>query len=114
MALDIAEERAQDVVVLIPTGRLDTNTAKAFDVRLNALITEDQGAVVIDMQGVDYISSFGLRAILSGAKKLAAQRRRFVLCSLQSDVLNVFQISGFIKIISVVDNRPAALEQTAG
>lgn len=109
MSLEIHEEQVGAVHVVIPTGRLDTNTAKLLDERL-ASVTGAQGCrIVIDMTDVDYVSSFGLRVLLMAAKKVSAKDGRLVLCGLKHDVLNVFRISGFLKILTVVDDRDAAL-----
>lgn len=107
MNLEIAVERGEDLVVLVPTGRLDTNTAKLLEERVTEATAADTH-LVIDMEGVDYVSSFGLRVILMAAKTYAQKSKSLVLCGLQKDVMNVFRISGFLKILTVVENRAAA------
>lgn len=107
MSLEIAVERVDGVVVLVPTGRLDTNTAKLLEEQVTAASAGDTD-LLIDMGGVDYVSSFGLRVILMAAKTYGKRAETLVLCGLQKDVENVFRISGFLKILTVVEDRAAA------
>ena len=109
MTLDVTAETVGETVVLSPDGRLDTNTAKEFDERVSEVLAEPPERLVVDMQGVDYVSSFGLRVILSTAKRMTATGGELVVCGLQPDVHTVFRVSGFLKVIKIADDRQSAL-----
>lgn len=100
--IDITERNEDGLTVIEPRGKIDTLTAKAFEAHLKRHIDEGTGPVVIDMSGVDYVSSFGLRSLLVAAKQLAPAGRKYVLFALQPPVHDVLRISGFLKIIAVV------------
>ena len=110
MHLDLA--RFVDVVVLSPKGRVDHTTAEALKTSLVshlARCAQGQDHVVLDLAGVDYISSAGLRVLLVAAKKSKAAQCKFALCSLQPAVREVFEISGFGTIIAIHADRAGAL-----
>ena len=65
--------------------------------------------MILDLESLDYISSAGLRVLLTGAKRLKAKRGKIVLCSAQRHVKEVFDISGFSMIIKVFNDEEEAL-----
>ncbi|MEM8813694.1 MAG: STAS domain-containing protein, partial [Pseudomonadota bacterium] len=71
------------------------------------------GPLLVDMKGIDYVSSFGLRSILIVAKKMAPFGRKFVLFSPNPSVYDVLRVSGFLKIVTVSESREAALIEVA-
>jgi anti-anti-sigma factor len=97
------------VSVLDAAGRIDSTTAKPLEEKLLALIKEAPSALVVDFAKVDYISSAGLRVLLVAAKQSKAAQCRFAICSLKSQVREVFDISGFGSIIAIHPDRAAAL-----
>ncbi len=109
MEIDVA--RIGQGVVVSVTGRMDTITAPVFQQRIEQLIDQGEKNVVVDLKGLEYVSSAGLRSILIGAKKTKAEGGRFSCCSLQAMVGKVFDVSGFRSIISVFDSREAALNK---
>ena len=95
--------------VVLPEGRLDFGAAPAFQVHIEQLIVAGSAQLLIDCVGLEYVSSAGLRVFLRAAR--AAQRAgiAFGLCALQPAVREVFQLSGFDRIITVHAGRPAPL-----
>lgn len=93
--------------VLVLQGRLDTATAPAIEERLLGLI--GQGGVIADLSAVRYVSSAGLRVLLKAAKQAKQAGHPFALVGLQEAVREVFEISGFDRIIPAFDSRAAAL-----
>jgi anti-sigma B factor antagonist len=101
------------VSVLDAAGRIDSTTAKPLEEKLLALIKEAPPALVVDFAKVDYISSAGLRVLLVAAKQSKAAQCKFAICSLKSQVREVFDISGFGSIIAIHPDRAAALAAAA-
>ncbi len=66
---------------------------------------------MLDLSGVDYISSAGLRVILVAGKKLRATQGQLVLCGLRDEVRGVFEMSGFLDLFAVTANAEEALAQ---
>lgn len=81
-------------------GRLDTLTSPELDRAVKPLI--DLGAVIeFDCEKMEYISSSGLRVILSTHKQLAASGGRFIVRNLNSEVRSVFDITGFSRLLNI-------------
>ncbi len=107
--IEVAEEREENALVLIPAGRIDSGNARAFE----SLVTERIGAgehqVIVDFSRLDFISSSGLRVLLIAAKTLKIHKGAIALCSMKDHIKEVFQISGFDRIIPIRDTRQSAL-----
>ena len=69
--------------------------------------------LLIDCSGVLYVSSAGLRVLLTGAKKTKAAGGSLSCCALQPMVRQVFELSGFGSFLPVYADRTAALEALA-
>lgn len=97
-------------VVASVRGRVDTVSAQAFEKELSGALNREETLLVIDLSGLEYISSAGLRVILSAAKTLKARGGDIRLAATQGSVKKVFQISGFFSLFKHFDTRDAALE----
>ena len=81
-------------------GRLDTLTSPELDKAIKPLI-EPGAVIVFDCEKMDYISSSGLRVILSTHKQLAASRGRFIVRNLNPEVRTVFDMTGFSRLLNI-------------
>lgn len=106
--MEIKEDKSGDAAVLIPVARVDSATAKAFEGRVLQAVNSGAPKIVVDFCELDYISSAGLRVVLVGAKMTRAPRR-FVLCGMKPHIREVFDVSGFAKILNIQPDRAAAL-----
>ena len=111
--LKIDREVFGDVVVLAPHGRVDTATAKAFEAALLEAVGGGARRLVLDFGALDYISSAGLRVVLLGGKRLKEANGSLALCGLKPTIRDVFEISGFLALFRVADDRPAAIAALA-
>ena len=107
--MDIGESKVDSVFVLEPRGRLDSANARSFEERVVAALDQGESALLIDFAGLDYISSAGLRVLLMGAKRLQQSGGAIALCALNPSIHEVFEISGFLTIFAVHNDRAAAL-----
>ncbi len=107
--LSIGEEQTANAIVLEPSGRLDSVTAKDFETALIGKIDAGAKRVVLDLGQLAYISSAGLRVLLIAAKRLKSVGGALVLCGLNPSVREVFEISGFVSILEVHPDRDTAL-----
>ena len=85
-------------------GKLDTNTAQEADKTINQLIDDGNHKLKIDFSELLYISSAGLRIMLSVSKKLKQLSGNLTLCGMNETVKEVFEISGFTMIFNIEDN----------
>jgi anti-anti-sigma factor len=107
--MQLTEELQEKCRIVAISGRLDTNSYAVLEGRLMDLIGAGETRFVADCAAMDYVSSSGLRVFLMVLKKLRAQKGRFVLCSLNDRIREVFAISGFSGIFEVYPDRAAAL-----
>ncbi|MDE0161892.1 MAG: STAS domain-containing protein [Acidimicrobiaceae bacterium] len=107
--MEISAERDGRAVIARANGRIDSSNSREFHSSLEAAIDKDDPAVVLDFEAVSYISSAGMRVILLTAKSLQSSGVRFVLCSMNESIREVFKISGFDKIIPIHGSQSEAL-----
>lgn len=111
--MEISEEQNGGALVIAASGRIDSNTANLLEAVLPARVLSSE-ATVMDLGGVSYVSSAGLRVLLKGAKTAKASGHRLVLSGLAPSVREVFDISGFSAIFTIADDVDAALAAIGG
>ena len=114
-AVDIGERRQANILVLAPVGRIDNLTSTEFQARLLAAVTSGSADVIVDFSGVEYISSAGLRALMT-ASQMKPKERRLAVARLNAVVHEIFTISRFshlIPIFATVEEASAAWEAPA-
>ena len=98
--------------VVTPRGRLDHENCEPFQ---NDLATEldacarDGAALVLDMSGLEYVSSAGLRCLMIAAKHAASRANRIVVAAPQPVVAEILQISRFNLVLPVFGTTREAL-----
>ena len=105
--MDITEAQEGTRAVAVLDGRLDTATAAMTEARLIEMLKGGQG-LIADLTAVRYVSSAGLRVLLKAAKQAKTAGVPFAVVGLQAPVREVFEISGFDKIIPSYASRAEA------
>lgn len=85
-------------ITLTLNGRLDTATAPILEKEVDELA--DATELVLDFKDVAYISSAGLRVILK-AQKYMNKQGKMKLVNVNDDVMDVFDITGFLDILTI-------------
>ena len=98
MDIIVVEENGAKVVNI--NGRLDTVTSPDLEKAVNPLIGIGQ-TVVFNCEKMEYISSAGLRVVLSTHKLCSASGGRFIVRNLTTEVKSVFDMTGFSKIMTI-------------
>lgn len=80
-------------------GRIDTTTAPAFEQEIKSSI-EDVTELVLDFKDVEYISSAGLRVLLS-TQKIMSRKGSMKLVNVSEDVMEIFEVTGFSDILTI-------------
>lgn len=109
--MQIFDSKQENTLVLEVRGRLDALTAGALEEECDTWIKKGEKDLLLDLGGVDYISSAGLRAILLIGRKLQAISGALRFCNLGGMVKEVFSISGFNSMFSIYASLPEALQQ---
>ena len=97
--MNIEIKKNADELVLVITGRLDTITAPALDKTINENLGETKN-LILDFKSLEYISSAGLRVLLSAQKKMQ-QVGMMKLINVSEEVMDVFEITGFADILTI-------------
>ena len=97
--MTIERKTENDVVTLTLAGRLDTATAPELETEVDACagVVKD---LVLDLKDLEYTSSAGLRVILK-AQKMMNKQGSMKLVNVNEDVMEVFDITGFLDILNI-------------
>lgn len=107
--MEIRQEKKGEVIVLNVSGRLDATTATELESSLVPLIEKDGKKIVLDLEGLEYISSAGLRILLLGMKMIKKVSGQMVICEMRDHIREIFEIAGFLPIFTIVDTQDDAL-----
>jgi anti-anti-sigma factor len=99
--MDVSHRTEQDVTIVALSGNLDSNTSPVAQQAIDGILAGGCRKMVVDFSALDYISSAGLRVLLGAAKKLQGSGGALRLFGLNETVREVFDISGFSKILTV-------------
>src|SRR5438874_6259879 len=99
--MEIGERRLGSLIVLRPVGRIDTMTSPAFQERLLAVVESGLVDIVVDFSAVEYVSSAGLRGLMTAAK-IKPKELRLAAIGLNPVVQEIFTISRFHHVLPVL------------
>ncbi len=109
--MEIQVRKEGNGIVVSVKGRMDAVTAPEFEKNLSDWISQGENAFLVNLAGLEYISSAGLRSILATAKKLKEKQGKVLFTGLQGPVEEVFKISGFYSIFKIYASEEAALKE---
>lgn len=110
--MEITRETIGGATVVKPIGRVDSNSARDVEAALLPLFDE-AAPVLVDFEGLTYISSAGLRVLLLAARRSKASGVALALCGMSKPVEEVFAISGFAKLFRILPGRAEGLAALA-
>jgi len=108
--IDITSRDEGDIKVVVIEGKLNTGASPDAEAFINDLIDDGVTKILLNLEDLDFISSTGLRVILATGKKLSEMGGKLVLCSPNHTVSDVFRMSGFNQMFSVLDAEEDALK----
>ena len=97
--MEILKNKNDSSLVIALEGRLDTTTAPQLEAELNSSL-EDITELTLDFENLKYISSAGLRILLA-AQKTMNKQGSMKLQNVNSDIMEVFEITGFSDILTI-------------
>lgn len=107
--MDLKEIKHEKCRIVGIRGRLDTTNYSILEKKLMEIIDGGEINIIVDCYEMDYVSSSGLRILLMTLKRITAVRGKFVLCSLQPNIREIFEISGFTNIFEIYPDQHTAL-----
>ncbi len=100
--MEIVKKNNGDGIVLELTGKLDTNTAPELETAItNLLVSDEVKNLELDMAGITYLSSAGLRVLLATQKKINSLQGQLVITNASKTLKEVFEITGFMGILTI-------------
>jgi anti-sigma B factor antagonist len=111
--LDIHETESGGVWIVAFSGRLDAEGAESADAAVAQVLDRGVTRLVLDLTGVSYISSGGLRTVLSSAKRTKAAGGATRVAGASLMVRQVFDLSGLTQLIALDDTAEAAVRALA-
>lgn len=108
--MEVTQTHIDHAAILHLTGRMDASTSASVEQVIQSVLSEGKKNIVLECGALSYISSAGLRVVLSAAKKTKAAGGKLALSSLTSDVKQVFEISGFSSILPIYETEAEAIK----
>jgi len=105
----IERRQVSQQAVLLVSGRMDAENAPQFEKECNVCIAEGLTSLVVDLSGLAYVSSMGLRCFVAVGKTLQDKGGTLRICCMQGLVKQVFAITGLIQIFPVYESLESAL-----
>ena len=97
--MTISKERKENALVLALEGRLDTVTAPELEKELKGSL-DGVSELTLDFAGLEYISSAGLRVLLSAQKTMNKQGEMKVV-HVNETIMEIFEVTGFSDILTI-------------
>jgi anti-anti-sigma factor len=110
VSLHIDLEEIEHKILLRLDGRLDAATTPILERKINNLIDEKHYLVYLDFLRIDYLSSAGMRLLLSVSKKLKTKKGSLVLFAISEEVMEIIKLAGFERILLIFSTEQEALQ----
>ena len=109
--MKIEKKQENEATVVSVKGRMDAVSSPEFEKEMTVLLAEGNNVLILDLVALDYISSAGLRVILTITKKLKEKDGKLFIAGIKGMVKEVFEISGFRSVIPIVDSVESCRSQ---
>ena len=98
--MDIKEENLDGQIELIISGEIDGTNVGEFEKKVSEAADKTQN-LVLDLEGLDYVSSTGLRVFLTLQKKMRGRGDEVVIRNVNEEVMDIFTVTGFVKLLNI-------------
>ena len=99
--LNITKKQEGTALTVTLEGRLDTNTAPEFQAEVEPMLGSIT-MLTLDCEKLDYISSAGLRVLLTFQQEFEEQGKTMEFCHVNEIIRDVFDVTGFLEILTIV------------
>lgn len=105
LKMEFSSQKISDVTLIEIQGRIDHNTSKDFESALKPYLDQcspgEQKKIIIDLNGVDFMTSAGLRVLMIAAKTCDKQKSEIAVAALQPIIQEIFKISRFDLVLKI-------------
>lgn len=98
--MEIIKDYDENELILSIKGRIDVMTSENLENEINSEI-DNFNSLILDFDGVEYISSAGLRVLVATEKKLKSKNIPFTIKNVNDAISEIFRMSGFDRILNV-------------
>lgn len=105
----IQVDQFKGVLIITISGEIKGLSGREFHHAVFKEIQQQDVPIVLDLEGLTYINSMGLRSILLVAKRQRENKAKFAVCSLSGPMREVFEITCFDRIMPVLHSRSEAI-----
>src|SRR5512137_844114 len=108
--MDITTQRYKHCDLLKVKGRVDSFTAPKLSEAIAAINKDERFKIVIDLSGLEYMSSAGFRALLVGQRNCKRYNRgEIVLAAVPKRIFDAFELTGFTPLFNIFDDAITAV-----
>jgi anti-anti-sigma factor len=108
--MEITQKEENGIVSIAIAGRLDADSSPEAEKVVKEALEGQTTSVLFNLSGLEYLSSAGLRVLLSAAKEMRRREGKIVLCCLNEFVKEIFEVSGFQSLIPIADSVESGIE----
>jgi len=110
--MTLTEVPVQNAMVVEVSGRINSANAKQFGNHLINLIENGCDRLVVDLKGLEYMTSAGFRSLLVAGKSASRHQCDYALCSLSDEVKRLFELGGFLDLFPIYGDSNTAVDKT--
>lgn len=104
--MDLAKTRNGSELTIAISGRLDTMTSTKLEAELSAEALAGVETLILDLSGLDYVSSYGLRLLLK-AQQYMERQGRMKLVHVSDMLQEIFSVTGFSEFLTIEQHPDA-------
>lgn len=108
--MELVENIKDGVTVIEVRGRLDNDTTADLEAKVTPWMEKQGGKLVVDLSGLDYINSSGLRILVMAYQRLNRSGGKFAVTGIKDYILEVFEIAGYHKLFMLFPTQDEAIE----
>ena len=98
--MEIREESREGQIELFISGEIDGTNVNEFEEAVDAASDKTQ-SLILNLDGLEYVSSTGLRVLLTLKKKMRARGDEVIIRNVGDEVKGIFTVTGFVKLLNI-------------
>jgi anti-anti-sigma factor len=108
--MEISQKEEKGIVSIVIKGRMDADSSPDAEKVVKEALGAEANRLLFDLGELEYLSSAGLRVLLTAAKEMRRRDGKIVLCALNEFVKEIFEVSGFQSLIPITDSVESGIE----
>lgn len=109
--MNVTVDKRGNTAILRCDGRLDATTSTQLEASILSVIEKEEKNLLLDFSKVEYLSSAGMRLLLSTTKKMRSVGGKLVIFAMHDDVMEIIRLAGFEQILKICHDEDQAIAQ---